>query len=516
VPPHRPHLLLRALALFVAGLLVVWACRPTTRAASEGPTRRGHGGRGVLVLAVDSLRADHLSFAGYDRHTTPTLDSLVERGVCFTQAFSAAPEVIASHGGLLTGCDPLILRQPLPEDGGVIGLSRRWRIPDAAPSLAAEFLAAGYATAAFVDHAWLAEEYGFRRGFERFDAFRGGTLIDEIDFGASQLGRRALDWIRSLDGDRDWFVYIDINDLERSIRHSDKRWNTYFPPRPELSRVPPVAEAVRSFFAIPRRLWPGGQQTIGEYEASYDGFVHQLDRKIGRLLATLDRIGRLESTTVVVVGTYGVGFGEAGLYLDHGTLADVDLAVPWVMKLPASTELPRGLRSDSLASTIDVAPTLLDLAGIPIPPGIHGRSQLPALREPGGPPVHEHVFSKGGLSEGFAVHDARYSYQETEHATRGDGALLASWYGTPNPKVVPTRRYLRDRLSNPDPGDLGPPASEPARADVLQTAGREWYTWMEHARLALHDPEWMRGIVSERIEAELVERGLIPPPPEEP
>jgi arylsulfatase A-like enzyme len=487
--------------------LLLAACGSDVKKAGE--PRRGHGGRGFLVIAVDSLRADHMSYSGYDRETTPVIDALIGKGICFTNTWSASPEIIASHGGLLTGADPLIMRQPLPEDGSVIGLSRRWRIPGPAPSLAAEFLAAGYATAAFVDHAWLAAEYGFDRGFERFDDFRGGIVVDESDFGASQLGRRVLDWIRSLESDRDWFAYVDINDLERSMRHSDQRWNTYFPPRQEQGEVPPVVDAVRAFFGIPRRLWPGGQQTVGEYEASYDGFVRTLDHKIGRLLGTLDRIGRLEETTVCIIGTYGVGFGEAGLYLDHGTLADVDLAVPWVLKLPASSELPRGVFSDSLASTIDLMPTLLELAELPTPPGIHGRSQIPTLGEPDAPPAHEFVYSMGGVSDGFAVHDKRYSYQQTFHASRGDGQLLASWYGTPNPKHKVLRRYLRDRQSGSGPGDLEPPAINQGQADLMRAQGQDWYSWIEYARLAMHDPEWMPTGTAPEIKAELVSRGLI-------
>ncbi|MFT7667484.1 MAG: arylsulfatase A-like enzyme [Planctomycetota bacterium] len=472
--------------------------------------RRGHGGRGVLVLAIDSLRADHMSYSGYDRVTTPNLDSLIKDGVVFTETWSAAPELIASHGGLLTGCDPLILRQPVFEDGSVVGLSRRWLIPRPAPAVSSEFLAAGYATAAFVDHAWLAPQYGFGRGFERYDTFRGGIVVDETDFGASQLGRRVLDWIRTLESDRDWFAYVDINDLERSMRHSDLRWSTYFTPRPELDEIPPVSEAVHSFFAIPKKLWPGAHQTVGEYEASYDGFVHQLDRKIGRLIGTLDRAGRLEETTICVVGTYGVGFGEAGLYLDHGTLSDVDLSVPWIIKYPKSSTLERGVFSPSLASTIDIAPTLLELAGLRIPPGVHGHSQLPALISSDAPPVNEYVFSRGGISKGYAVHDSRYSYQDTVHAFRGDGTLNSSWYGTPNPKNPAPRRYLRDRHSGSGPGDQEPSSLDQESADRMRAVGEEWYTWIERARLALHAPEWIEEPVSPKIKRQLEERGLTP------
>jgi len=470
---------------------------------------RGRRGRGVLFIVIDSLRADHLGSAGYDRETTPELDELAQRGISFSQAFSAAPELIASNAALLTGCDPYIVRLPLPEEPGFLSISQKWHLPDPAPSLAAEFLADGYATAAFSDHGRFSKEHGFARGFERFDPFQGGTLQDEIDFGAASLGRRLLDWIRTLERKRDWFAYVTINDLERSLRLSDERWRTYFDPREELSEVPPISLAPRAFFAIPRRQWSGALLTVGEYEASYDYHLRALDAKLGRLFALLESMGRLEETTICIVGSYGVGFGEAGLYLDHGSLADVDLAVPWILVPPTSSDLPRGLRTNTLASTTDIAPTLLEIAGIPVPAGTHGVSQVPALR-PEGAAVREYVFSKGGLSEGFSVRDERYSYQATTHAMRGGAGLISSWYGTPKLPARSTRRHLRDRQSDAGPGDLAPSTSNPERAETLDAVGKEWFAWMEHARNALHDPPWLDPPVSAEVRAELVRRGLIP------
>jgi arylsulfatase len=502
-------------AASVLSLVALAACIPS--AVSEGGSAtpaRGHGGRGVLVIVVDALRLDHMGFAGYDRATTPVIDGLIAQGAAMTQTFSAAPEFIPSHAGLLTGCDPVIARQPLPPDPGVPSIGRRWRLPSAAPALAAEFLAAGYATLALSDHPRMAREYGFGRGFERFDDFQGGQLIDQADFGAAELGRALVDWIRSLEQDRDWFAYVDVNDLERAVRYSEENWDTYFQPRPELDEIPPVSEVQRCFFAIASRLWPGEQRTVGEYEACYDGFVRRLDVKIGRLIGVLDRIGQLEQTTLCIIGSYGIGFGEAGLYLDHGALADVDLAVPWVLRYPASCELPRGRRCDGVASTIDLAPTLLELAGLPVPPGMHGKSHLPALRSPDAAPIHDFVFSSGGLCDGFAVHDQRFSYQATVHATRGDPDLVASWYGAPKPLKRSRRRFLRDRSSDPDPGDRGRAAVEPAVAERLQAAGDDWFTWIDLARLALHDPPWVREELTPEVREELRRRGLVPGPRE--
>lgn len=500
------------LALLLASLLALGGCAPAPAPSGEGEAPRGRGGRGVLVLAIDGLRADHVGLLGYDRDTTPELDARIgARGVAFSQVFSASPEMIPAHAALLTGCDPELVHQPLPPgDVAPFAPERRSLLPGSTPSLAEEFLVAGYATACFVDHAWLDPDVGLFRGFERYDEFTGGVELDDEDLGAAGLGRRVLNWVRSLGADRDWFAYVQVNDLERGLRHAGDGLASRFEPRPELGEVPPVVEARRAFFAVPRALWPGGQRTLGEYEAAYDELLRRLDEKLGRLFARFDALG-LEELTVCVVGTYGMGFGESGLVLDHGTLSDVDLHVPLLLSLPASSPLPRGSRTSSLTSTIDVAPTVLEVAGLPAPAWMHGRSQVPALAGPSAPPVREACFSSGGVSAGFAVHDARYSYQSVVQAIRGDAALRRSWYGTPDPPRRESRRHLRDRRAGSGPGDLEPSATDAARATELHALGQDWYAWIEEARTHLHDPPWRPEPTAPEVLEELRRRGLIGP-----
>ncbi len=492
----RPHHLL-LLALVALGL----ACAP------EGS--RGHGGRGVLVIAVDGLRFDHLGAAGYDRDTTPTLDALLERGIWFEETFSAAPELIASHAALLTGSDPRMARQPLPQDHGFLAQSVQWRIAEDSPSLAVEFLAAGFATAAFVDHPWLASQLGFDRGFETYDAFRAGSAVDPEDLGAYGIGRSFYHWLSGLDRDADWFAYLDVNELERMSLQAGSRWDTFFEPRAELDDMPPTVRGNRAFFAIPSSLGAPPGLTVGEHEARYDGALRHLDGKLRRLFAQLEARGCLERTTICLVGTYGMGFGESGLYLDHGTLSDVDLAVPWLL-VPAETlDSARGVRAPHLASTTDVMPTLLDLYGLQLPTGMHGRSQLGSL-DAGAPAAREFAYSSGGFSAGFAVHDERYSFQLTTPAVRGDKILAASWYGKPDVPLGASRMHLRDRRSGSPPGDLYPSATSAERGLVLRDAGREWFEWIDRARDALHNPPWLQDPLSDEEWSELRRRGLIP------
>ena len=138
-------MLRRSVAALVC--IALAACRPAPEESQQG--------RGVLVIAIDGLRADHVGCYGYDRDTTPNLDALAREGVRFEQAFSTAPWFLPAHISLMTGCDPGIARRTLAKgiQPTIVGT---WKIPPYVPHLAKEFLSRGYATAAFFDQAWLA------------------------------------------------------------------------------------------------------------------------------------------------------------------------------------------------------------------------------------------------------------------------------------------------------------------------------------------------------------------------
>src|SRR5262245_17020867 len=201
-------------------------------------------GRGVLVIAIDGLRADHLSCAGYDRPTTRVIDALARQGVYFAECWSAAPRTLPAHVALLSGCDPWIARRgALEVETSADPLS--WRIPDQAPRLAQEFLAHGYATAAFVGSPELSPLCGFGRGFQHYAAPSGGAGGDAIEFGFDGVSQRFVNWLLESSPGEDWFAYLHVDDLVRlwSRAAPDEKFDTLFSPRPELARVPPVSNA---------------------------------------------------------------------------------------------------------------------------------------------------------------------------------------------------------------------------------------------------------------------------------
>lgn len=440
-------------------------------------------GKGVLVIAIDSLRADHVSAYGYDRPTTPTIDWLARQGTVFTEAYTTSPEVMPSHATLLTGCDPKIAFRE-PSGAGPQGpLLTRWYIPDAVPRLAEELLAAGFVTGAFVDHPWLAPVRGFGAGFQEFHEAQFETSPESEIYRFDEVAGRFLRWLSGKNPSHDWFAYVEFNDLERVWRLTtpDTAGDTYFAPRPELSAVPPVAEADRVFFAVPRSRWSGGTRSMGEYEARYDGAIRQLDNRLQRLFDQLKRTGRFDNTTVVITGTYGLGFGETGLVLDTGTLADADLHVPLVVRPAPRLGLMHGSTTNVLTSLMDVAPTLLQMEGIAKPHGMHGVSQFAALQG-STTPARDLVYASGGLQRGFCVIDKRWCYEWSLIGVAQPQPLARSWFGDDSDHSADFRSLLHDRDKDHSTGHLTATLSDREVASRLHAAGFEWYTWMERAR----------------------------------
>jgi arylsulfatase A-like enzyme len=443
-----------------------------------------HKGRGVLVIAIDALRADHVSCLGYDRPTTPVLDGLASQGVVFSNAFSSSPELLPAHAALLTGCDPTLAQRPAiaPEEDQP--LLARWYVPDRLPRLAQEFLAQGFLTAAFVDQPTISPVFGLGGGFQHFAVFNPEDAPPRTEMGVDGVSHRLLNWVNEIPADRDWFAYVHLHDLVRSWIPDDRvppdpKWDTYFEPRDELSGVPPVAEADRIFFALPRTRWDGGTMSLGEYEARYDGALCQLDTKLRWIFEALRRRGRFGSTTVVVTGTFGIGFGESGLILDSGTLSDVDLHVPLIVRPAPEVLAVKPRTTDALASLTDVAPTLLELSGIPLPRGMQGVSLLRVLTDEQAS-AREFAYASGGLQDGWVVFDKRYCFEHSSFGPRSKG-IAASWFGDGLPHVGVTRSFLHDR-EHGGKGHVSAPDEDPEVARRLEARGEEWFEWAGRAR----------------------------------
>lgn len=313
----------------------------------------------ILVIVVDTLRADHLSAYGYTRPTSPNLERLAQQGVLFENAFSTSPWTLPSHASLLTGQYPYER-----------GARDRKALNSRFLTIAEVLRARGYRTAAFSANLfWFTRQQGFGRGFIRFEdyfhskldmAWRtlyGGKLnsfvLRRLGFEDVPGRRRASDinssvqrWI-DRDRDKPFFVFLNYFDV-----HSP-----YLPLQPYRSRFSKQKNPggiLNNFVGRLRpRMTPTERQ--GEIDA-YDGAISYVDHQIGDLLAQLRRRGLAKKTLVVITSDHGELFGEHDLFL-HGNalyrdLIHVPLLFWWPGHVPARLRVAQPVTNAALPATV--------------------------------------------------------------------------------------------------------------------------------------------------------------------
>ena len=333
-----------ALAIGLAPLALTMAC-------SSGAPAPKPAARNLLLVTIDTLRADRLGAYGHARARTPNLDALAQGGAAFDRAYAAAPVTLPSHATLLTGRYP-------PGHGS---RDNGMRVSADAPTLATIFKARGAKTAAFVAAFPLDHQFGLNRGFDvygdRIPRAADGRLESERP--ASQVVEEAIAWLRQIGAA-----------------------SPVPPARSNPPASPPGPPAPPAFF-----LWvhlfephaPYGDPSSGRPVADrYDDEVATVDREVGRLLAAL---GPAKADTVVVAaGDHGEAFGEHGEFAHSIFVYDTTLRVPLIINGPG---VGAGARITGAVTLADVAPTALRLLGGTMPE-VDGIDLAPAL---GGAPL---------------------------------------------------------------------------------------------------------------------------------
>ncbi len=314
---------------------------------------------GFVLILIDTLRADHLGSYGYARPTSPALDSLASRGVLFEQAIAAAPWTLPSSMALMTGRLPSSHR--VENDG--------MRLPAAIPTLAEVLRGSGYATAAVVSHIYVSGLFGFDRGFDHFEDF-GLTRDYRFEAGleprAEKVTDRALAQARALKG-RPFFLFV---------HYFDPHWD-YDPPPPFDTRFtrPYSGSITGSYQSFSRYAGPGAALSAADVqhlEDLYDGEIAYTDSQVGRLLEGLRAFGFPPDTLVVITSDHGEEFKEHGS-LGHGrNLYDEVVRVPLILARLDGKGSAR--RVAEQVSTLDLFPTLCELASAPPPAGLQGAS----------------------------------------------------------------------------------------------------------------------------------------------
>lgn len=329
----------------------------------------GSGGPGPLILiSIDTLRADRLPAYGYTRGATPHIDALVRDGAIFERAYSHSPQTLPAHTSILTG--------ELPFEHGVRD-NLGFTVKSGQRTLPQLLANRGYATGGFVSSFVLRQDTGIGQGFALYDSdmppASPGAAIGQVQRDGSDTLGRAERWLDA-QADRRFFLFLHL-------------YEPHTPYRP------------------PARF---------SQDEPYDGEIAYADEIVGRFLSSLKRRGLYEDATIVLLSDHGEGLGDHGEQ-EHGVfIYDESIRVPLIVRLPGGRAA--GRREASPVQHVDVAPTLLDLAGIERPPEWRGRSLRPLL-ESGAALDEQGIYSESmypryhfGWSELTALTDARYRF----------------------------------------------------------------------------------------------------------
>jgi arylsulfatase A-like enzyme len=369
----------------VAGILLTgWGGAVMLREPPPALLTGGDTGRpNLLLITIDTLRADRLSCYGYERISTPGMDRLAAEGVLFENAHVQSPWTLSSLASILTSTYPSV-------NGVLTGLNR---LDDARETLAEALKRHGYATQAIVTNGWLETNFGLNQGFDDYYhpddyfaiyRFRGMIwervarrfLKERMDptnrHRAAYVSDRAIQWLRN-HRDRSFFLwlhYIDPHDPYAPPKPYDELWDADYQGR------------WKDGTGVIFNLRIGQVLTAAEMthiEALYDGEVAYCDEHVGRVLEELDRQGLTENTLVVLSSDHGEEFWEHGGVMHGHTLYAECVAVPLLMRFPG--RLPHGLRVQNRVRLLDLVPTVCDLLGVEPPKEVQGSSAVPLLAQ---------------------------------------------------------------------------------------------------------------------------------------
>jgi arylsulfatase A-like enzyme/Flp pilus assembly protein TadD len=359
-PASRPRVI-GLLGLAVALVLAALGFR-----AFSG-TGRGTTGPVILVV-IDTLRADRLPVYGYSSGRTPALTALAQESVVFDRAYAHAPQTLPSHASMFTGHLPF---EHKVRDNLGFALARD------TPTLAGMFRAGGYRTGGFVSAFVLRPETGIGQGFDVYDATFPPMAADRSAAQVQRPGVQTLAaadaWLASLTSDR-FFLFL----------HLYEPHTPYRPPE-RFAALPP-----------------------------YDGEVALADEIVGTLFASLKKRGWYDHATIVVLADHGEGLGDH-IEEEHGLfLYDEVIRVPWIVRLPGAQSAGRRVKDP--VQHIDLLPTLAALAKLTPPPGLRGRSLADTLAGRGSP-APQGIYAEAlypryhfGWSELLSLTDDRFRY----------------------------------------------------------------------------------------------------------
>jgi arylsulfatase A-like enzyme/Flp pilus assembly protein TadD len=327
-------------------LILVLTTFSALHAAAQTPAKPASN---VVLITIDTLRADHVGCYGYKQIKTPNIDGLAAEGTRFDRAFAVVPVTLPSHSSILTGAYPML--------SGMHDFSGN-KLSPLQPTLASVLKQAGYQTGAVIAAAVLDSRFGLNQGFDfYYDHFEFSRLdeanLDEMQRPGNVVADVALDWL-----EKEWLK----DGLAKNPQKKFFLWMHLYDPHLPYHLPEPYAN---------------------EYAARpYDGEIAFADEQVGRLLRFLKEKGIYQNTVIVLCGDHGESLGEHGEKTHGFFIYNATMHVPLIIKLPKN-RLPgngTGRAVGDPVSLVDLMPTILGAVGVEIPSQVQGRSLLSELR----------------------------------------------------------------------------------------------------------------------------------------
>jgi arylsulfatase A-like enzyme len=347
------------LLLFISALV---ACGSETEGEAPLGGAGGTPPRHLILLTLDTLRADRLGLYGNERELSPTLDALAARGVRFDDAIAQAIVTPPSHASILTGLNP-------PRHG--LRLLAGQRLAEEQTTLAELLSAAGFRTAAFVSGKPLRPGSGLDQGFDFYDP----VGKKKAERSALETNARIEEWLERYRGEATflWIHYFDPH-------------TPYLPPesyqKEFVGRIVSRTELVHGRTQNPDTSRMDGDphpsaNAIQTMRDLYDAEVRYMDDAIAQLFAMLDAAGILESAIVAIVADHGESLGEHGYYFGHWDALYENARVPMILARPDGRH--GGRIVGETVRTIDIMPTVLEWLSLPVPANLDGRDLTPLI-----------------------------------------------------------------------------------------------------------------------------------------
>jgi len=359
---------LAGLALLLAAVLIGGTRMREAWAVAQLPA--GQPGRpNVLLLIIDTQRADHLSLYGYGRRTSPNLDAFARDALVFDNAYATSSWTLPTHASIMTG-------QPLHVHRA--GLMRRPYLGKGLPTMAEVFAQNGYATGGFVANTfWTGRQTGIHRGFVRYEDFWGnaGDAMARTALGrrlaydvlprfglrdvpgrkyADELNRDLLHWLDRVDG-RPFFAFVNYFDVHGPHLPRAPFGGTYSPIAANAGRKGMDIGALTADVVVPAR------EELSRMIDRYDESILYIDDQLGRLFQQLKARGVLDNTIIVLTSDHGESWGEHGMMYHGHSLYREQLHVPLLVRFPARLTPQRISRPVSVEQ---IPATLTTLTGI--------------------------------------------------------------------------------------------------------------------------------------------------------